>query len=378
MILWILLPSLLTLCDAASRQRRQISFPDEDNCRTPDRRSGRCVVLTDCPELARIRDLNFLRRSICGYEGNVPRVCCPDRGDTIETRPTPRPIPRPPPTFPTPGIRTNLPSILPEDCGRSDKTGSRIIGGRKSELGAWPWLAAVYLTRSGLTRGTDCGGALVSSRHVITATHCVIDSRGNVMNPSTLTVRLGEHKLNDDSDGANPIDFRVREIRSHPDFVRRTFKNDIAILVLEGTVQFGEFIRPICLPYDQLRNEDPTGRNAFVAGWGTTAFNGNFNPELTEIQIPIWTNNECRQVFQREVPISREYICAGVRDGSKDSCQGDSGGPLMLPAERSTTDLSRYYIIGVVSFGKRCATPGYPGVYTRVTEYLDWIADNLA
>ncbi|XP_067131381.1 proclotting enzyme-like [Centruroides vittatus] len=164
-----------------------------------------------------------------------------------------------------------------------------------------------------------------------------MDSRGNVMNPSSLTVRLGEHTLNDDSDGANPIDFRVRDMRSHPDFVRRTFKNDIAILILKGAVRFGEFIRPICLPYDQLRNEDPTGRNAFLAGWGTTAF------------------DQCHFTF----------------------FHGDSGGPSMLTAERSTTDFSRYYIIGVVSFGKRCATPGYPGVYTRVTEYLDWIADNL-
>lgn len=388
---------LFSLSLVQCREKRQIEFPGDQQCRTPNRLSGICISLTDCPQLRRIRDFAFLRRSTCGYERNIPRVCCPNSNRIVPSEPirpiepdrpiepvrpirpiqTPRPSILQPPTD-RPRSQITKPAILPADCGRSDKTGSRIFGGRKSELNAWPWLAAVYLTRSGLSRGTDCGGALITNRHVITAAHCVMDSRGNRLNPSSLTVRLGEHKLNDDNDGARPVDYLVREIRSHPGFVSRTYKNDIAILVLDRTVSFNDFIRPICLPYGELSNQNLVDRSAFVAGWGTTAFNGNFNPELTEIQIPIWTNENCRRVFQREVPITREYICAGVSDGTKDSCQGDSGGPLMLPSEEPNSDISRYYAVGIVSFGKRCATPGYPGVYTRITVYLDWIAANLS
>lgn len=54
--------------------------------------------------------------------------------------------------------------------------------------------------------------------------------------------------------------------------------------------------------------------------------------------------------------------------------QGDSGGPLMIP---STKNYKMYYIIGVVSYGFKCAEPGFPGVYTKVTSFLDFVTSQL-
>ena len=59
---------------------------------------------------------------------------------------------------------------------------------------------------------------------------------------------------------------------------------------------------------------------------------------------------------------------------------GDSGGPLMAaqgPADGSGLSDSRWFLIGIVSFGYRCAEPGFPGVYSRVTSYTDWIEDQV-
>jgi secreted trypsin-like serine protease len=52
--------------------------------------------------------------------------------------------------------------------------------------------------------------------------------------------------------------------------------------------------------------------------------------------------------------------------------KGDSGGPLMLPIE------NQYYLMGIVSYGpKICGEPGHPGVYTRVSYFVDWITMKL-
>jgi len=59
-------------------------------------------------------------------------------------------------------------------------------------------------------------------------------------------------------------------------------------------------------------------------------------------------------------------MCAFEKD--TDTCQGDSGGPLVVVQDR------KYVLVGVTNYGRRCAK--YPGVYARVTHYLDWIVDN--
>ena len=51
--------------------------------------------------------------------------------------------------------------------------------------------------------------------------------------------------------------------------------------------------------------------------------------------------------------------------------QGDSGGPLQLYIDGAWVQ------IGIVSFGNRCAEPGYPGVYTRITKFLNWVLRNI-
>lgn len=58
-----------------------------------------------------------------------------------------------------------------------------------------------------------------------------------------------------------------------------------------------------------------------------------------------------------------------------DACQGDSGGPLM---NGGVTGQERYTLLGLVSFGPRtCGVSNFPGVYTRISAYMNWIMDNM-
>ena len=58
-----------------------------------------------------------------------------------------------------------------------------------------------------------------------------------------------------------------------------------------------------------------------------------------------------------------------------DSCQGDSGGPLVL--RNGNQEGEPWYLIGIVRFGTSNCGVGFPGIYTKVTNYLDWIEKNL-
>ena len=110
-----------------------------------------------------------------------------------------------------------------------------------------------------------------------------------------------------------------------------------------------------------------------VTGWGRLYQDYPLRPSiLHEVNVPVITNWECsKSIGLQGPPIKSGMICAGYPRGGKDTCSGDSGGP----AAWTDSDL-RSYLIGITSWGIGCAQPNLPGVYTRVTEYLDWIDDN--
>merc|ERR1719219_2565746 len=129
---------------------------------------------------------------------------------------------------------------------------------------------------------------------------------------------------------------------------------------------FTETVRKICLPDPALDYEKVT---AVVTGWGNINVTGPQADVLQEVNVSTITNQDCAGLHGHH-KITPAMICAGAP--GRDACSGDSGGPLAVMGPDG-----RYSQIGVVSWGKGCARPDYPGVYTRVTALLNWITTNI-
>lgn len=244
----------------------------------------------------------------------------------------------------------------PRGCGTTTKVKIRIAGGQPADPKEWPWMAA--LLREGAIQ--YCGGVLITDRHVLTAAHCVYR-----FNPRDITVRLGEYDFTK-SDETRAVDFAVTEIRIHRDFKYSTYENDIAIIKVHRPTTFNSYIWPVCLPPIQQTFEN---KDAIVTGWGTQYYGGPASTVLMEVAVPVWPQERCVRSFTQK--ITNTTMCAGAYEGGRDACQGDSGGPLLHQLANG-----RWVNIGIVSWGIRCGEPGYPGIYTRVSSYLDWIFAN--
>ncbi|XP_067648125.1 ovochymase-2-like [Eurosta solidaginis] len=340
-----------------------------ETCRVPgDGSDGTCKPLQNCDELiARARqnptDNEFrkqlqLSNAICLSIGT--NICCPVRKKSVAR---------------SNNVEWHLPTE-DEGCGLTNYSGVKVVGGGDSSIGAWPWMALIGYDRYSLSP-FRCGGSLITARHVLTAAHCILRDLS--------FVRLGEYDLSTETETKH-VDIDVVKSARHPDFGERDRRYDIAILYLEKNVEFtGKpyLICPICLPMSaHLRNKSYVGYTPFVAGWGKVTEGGRASNILQELQIPVVENRVCRQTYEanKRLVSNQQFddtvVCAGDLNGGRDTCGGDSGGPLMVAEPYK--GVTRFYELGVVSYGIGCGRIGVPGVYTNVQKYINWILEKLA
>lgn len=159
---------------------------------------------------------------------------------------------------------------------------------------------------------------------------------------------------------------------SHENYTAETSDNDIAMLHLAEPVLYNKYTLPICLPTRNLAEQELTrsGKQMVVTGWGSTSdVNNNYSTFLSYIQIPMVPRNECAQVMR--FAISDNMLCAGSLEDKKDACNGDSGGPMI------TKYKDTWFLVGLVSWGEGCGRKEKVGVYTKVSQYLEWIQHHI-
>lgn len=232
-----------------------------------------------------------------------------------------------------------------------------IIGGTEIERGSFGWVASIQLHGF----GHFCGGTLVAADAIVTAAHCVEGTSAN-----QLSVIVGRHDLNRSDDGQ---EVGVSQIVGSEDYNAFTNGSDIAILLLDEPVD-----EP---PIGYLTPTDASLANpgvmATVLGWGTTREGGNPTAILQQVNVPIVSNAEANQPASYNGAITDEMLAAGLAGGGVDSCQGDSGGPLIVNNNAGEPQLA-----GIVSWGEGCGRPNKYGIYTRVTEFSQFIGEYVA
>ncbi|XP_045124700.1 uncharacterized protein LOC123512380 [Portunus trituberculatus] len=259
-------------------------------------------------------------------------------------------------------------------CGRRNAKGllgrvknpSVVFSEGDTEFGEYPWQAAI-LKRKDRDMMYVCGAALIHSRYVLTAAHCV-----DGLNPADLKVRLGEWDVAAKSEFYKHLEMRVTGLYTHPDFYAGNLNNDLAVLRLESYVDFAHnpHITPICLPEEGAQYH----HRCYATGWGKDGFGteGEFSHVLKEVEVPMVSSEECTQRL-RQTRLGSQFnlhegnLCAGGEPG-RDTCEGDGGGPLVCAGPEGAMELA-----GLVSWGIGCGHPGVPGVYVRVSHYLAWI-----
>ncbi|CAG5124146.1 unnamed protein product, partial [Candidula unifasciata] len=280
----------------------------------------------------------------------------------------------------TPIVQTRAeePSEVNEDDDNDDDDSKprpslhqgRIIGGHFVQHGSYPWQVRFHIlqrpyTETGDTYGSHhCGGAILNPYWILSAAHCF---QGKPVDRMVAVV--GDHDMKVKDMGEQT--FAIQKVINHELYNDNTKSFDIALVKIKPThngngIEFNSYVQPVCLP--KLHEFLRSGMQCTIAGWGYMNRN-----VLKAIEIPIINSRQCVEMYKRTNGYSMlTMLCAGNITGGVDSCDGDSGGPLVCKIS------GVYTVVGITSWGIGCALANMPGVYARVSTFIDWITKTVS
>lgn len=283
-----------------------------------------------------------------------------------------------------------------DECGVPDQQANvKIVGGKGAQAKSWPWNCAMKRTfrfnyKNKKYRATSlCGCSLIDRKTIVSAAHCHASKAKVQVNDGfqqkdilidfkksseSISFCLGCQNIksflvNDKADRKEAqIIQKVSQVYVHPEYDSTNMFNDIALIVLTEPVTLSSFIKPICLPRNESLLTPSINSDIFAHGWGTTKSGGQISFDLRNVKLKVLSSERCSSY--PNVDLTRQ-LCVGWTSSGKDTCQGDSGSGIDVIDDANGTIV--FVISGITSYGYGCALYKYPGVYTRVSAYLNWI-----
>lgn len=257
---------------------------------------------------------------------------------------------------------------------------AKIANGVDSSIAEAPWSVALAIgtldANNNITAYSRfCAGNLISNQWIVSAQHCFADQILRT-NQAYFAI-IGQQNLGN----AIPTSafYRIDRIVKRSDYNAANYDNDISLSRLTSPLNFNNCNGCKAVKWSNNDADSNINTNVFVAGWGATE-NASFSDTLQSTTLNIVNCVSNRTGLSYTIGganLSSNTICAqSAATPPSDTCPGDSGSGLI-----ANYGTDRASLVGITSFSitgnNRNSTCNnsteFPGGYTKVSNYCQWI-----
>ncbi|XP_050666319.1 trypsin CFT-1-like [Leptidea sinapis] len=226
-----------------------------------------------------------------------------------------------------------------------------------SDISAFPFAAALLRSNDTKNFVQACVGSIISKRSILTSVNCFYKDK-----PENWRVRVGSNLAS-----SGGVVHEIESFLKHPDFDITESDNDVGIMRLSTAIVYGKNVQPVNIVRTNYNVE--AGEPVSIIGWGSNAYKEPHSEELRKGDLVIINQDICRSNYNIiAMTVTQNMICAAPsKEDGVDFCDGDVGAPL----------LHNNTLVGIASFrDPTCGRQEYPGIYTRIAKYSQWIKKN--
>ncbi|KAG0715813.1 Phenoloxidase-activating factor 2 [Chionoecetes opilio] len=193
-----------------------------------------------------------------------------------------------------------------------------------------------------------CGGSLIHERVVLTAAHCILAIDPHRLD--NLEVALGAW---DTKEGWLAQVRQVTKVVHHHSYKGNTLQHNMALLLLNQSVEVTSHVKPICLGPVQSPS------SCVAVGWSKTG-------DLSNIKVPVLDRETCEGCLKNMNEYEASAICPSLFCTSTTGFHDKSSGSPLLCKDPAD---GNYWQSGVLVSQLPCTQ----AFYVNATQELDWI-----